>query len=163
MATPSETWTAEDYISKRLLPEREYQNAAAAKGKKWYHLFSAVHASAVVAAPLCATLISEAERAAWWAALIGALAALLTAFMQVFDPRSNWLIARASAERLKRIHAYYRTRTPPFDSDSALRELVLHTESEIEDSNRRWLKALDEQDHADEGDNPGTPTDGNGN
>ncbi|NND90490.1 MAG: DUF4231 domain-containing protein [Granulosicoccus sp.] len=127
-----------DYIRTRVDDQLTWYGDKSAFNKRWYYRLQLVTLLAATAIPVI-SLSSANPSTRILVALIGAIAAVSTGVLSLFQFRDQWMDYRSTAEALKFEKHLYLTRAAPYQSEDAYSLFVNRIEATIISENRGWL------------------------
>lgn len=133
----SEPLTAEDYLNDRVDDQLKWYSAKSAANKNMYlrlQSFSLIAASSI---PLIA-LSFDSDEARYAVAMIGALTAIVSGLLSLFQYRDLWVDYRSTAEVLKREKYLFLAKAAPYNDPQAFPLFVNNVESIIVSENNQW-------------------------
>ena len=129
--------SAEDYLAHRVDDQLEWYSAKSTANKNLYlrlQCFSLVAGSLI---PLI-SLSFDNFQARVVVAVMGALTAIVSGLLSLFQYRDLWIDYRSTAEALKREKYLFLAHASPYDDTSAFPKFVDNVESLIISENTQW-------------------------
>ena len=126
-----------DYLEQRVEHQLQWYSRRSADNKRWYNRLQLIILVSAVSVPVLA-LSSGDIRIRFLVALLGAVAALATGIISLYQFRDQWLDYRATAESMKVEKHLFLTRTEPYAESRAFGLFVQRIEAIINSENRSW-------------------------
>ncbi len=130
--------TPEEYLQDRVDDQIDWYDRKSIRAQRWFKWLRAVEITAAGAIPLFAGYGGGAGWSVMVAGILGALVAVLAAFLSLNQFQENWIAYRTTCESLKHEKFLYLTQVEPYHGKDPFTLLVQRIESLISRENSSW-------------------------
>ena len=135
---PRNAQTAADYLTRRLKPQLAWYEARAQSAKRWRHGLAALQIIATIAIPI----VNVFTHSVYVSSFLAGIAALATAFENLYGHQDQWLAYRQTARALETLLMRYELGLPPFDGADKYDLIVAETEAVLEGEGAKWVEGV---------------------
>lgn len=131
------TLSEDDYLEQRVEDQLKWYSAKSTTNKNHYYRLQIF---ALIAAALIPVIIlsNDSGYARIAVAIIGALTAVVSGVLSLYQYREQWMDYRTTAESLKREKFLFLCKAAPYNNTQAFSLFVNNVESIIIDENKGW-------------------------
>lgn len=135
--------TEQEYLEKRVLPQRRYFSERAASNKKRYYFVSISKLLLSLAITVLSSLMGNASPCSIIIAILSAFITLIEGILLLCKYNENWIIYRMTSETLKKEEVLFETRSGEYsavEDKQAFNLFVQNIEDIIQNNNKNWEK-----------------------
>jgi Protein of unknown function (DUF4231) len=143
---PSPTPSAE-YVDQRLKPQLAWYEARARGAKRWRHGLASVQIISTIAIPV----VNVFTHSVYVSSTLAGIAALSTAFENLFGHRDHWLGYRQTAQALETLLMRFNLSLPPFDGADKHERIITEGEAILDGEGAKWAESVKQRGGASRG------------
>jgi hypothetical protein len=129
---------ATDYLTRRLKPQLEWYERRAASSKRWRHGLASVQIIATIAIPV----VNVFTHSVYVSSSLAGIAALATAFENLFGHQDRWIVYRQTARSLETLLLRYELGLSPFDGADKDERIIAEAEAILEGEGAKWVEGV---------------------
>lgn len=141
----------ETYVKERLEDQIAWYDFKSAWNKKWHMVFQISQLCFASVITISAIVNHNSyPYAKYVVAILGAVIAISSGVVGLYKFNEKWILYRTTAESLKHEKYLFVTKTYPYHSENAFKQLVGRVESLISKENSNWSQSMEHSEKGNE-------------